>query len=187
MKHLLFFLIVGMIISSCSNSGSKSQAGESGLQDEIAITNDLENAHGIIPSWYNENTVIAMTNPPAHSGEFACITNDTIQYGYAYKELFKNIDRRIPKLVTCSGWIYTTVANPNFSIICSIDDNQQTYNWKSYPLDKELTEVGKWVEFTTSFNFDDKPAKPEQLLAIYAWNQSKKTVYIDDLRMTFSY
>jgi hypothetical protein len=187
MKNLIVIFIAGMLLSACSNSGNKTQSVDPVAQNEIVITNDLENAKGVIPSWFNENTVISMTEPPAHSGEFASLTNDTIPYSYAYKEIFKNIDSRIPKLVTCSGWIYTTVANPNFSIICSVDENQQLYNWKSYPLEKDLTEVGKWVEFTTSFNFDDKPAKPEQLIGLYAWNQSKKPVYVDDLKITFTY
>lgn len=187
MKKLLFFATAALIMAACSNSGNKTQSVEPAIRNEIVIINDLENSKGIIPSWFNENTVVVPKETAAHSGEYACVTNDTIQYSYTYKEFFRNIDNRLPKLVTYSGWIYTTLANPNISIICNINENNQQYNWKAFPLDKNLTETRKWVEFTTSFYFDDKPINAGQELALYAWNQSKKPVYIDDLKITFSY
>lgn len=188
MKKLFFFATAALIMSACSNSGNKTQAVEpAAVQNEIVITNDMENAMGRIPGWLNENTVIAMKEPMAHSGDYASVTNDTSQYSYYYKEIVKNIKNEIPKMATFSGWVYTTVANPNFSIVCSINENNQQYNWKAFPLDAELKEPGKWVEFSTSFYFDDKPLRPDMDLGIYAWNQSKKTIYIDDLKVTFSY
>jgi len=187
MKKLLFFVAVGIILSACSNSGNKTQSTDQNEQKEIVITNDLENAMGVIPSWLNENTVMITKDPLAHSGEYACVTNDTIEYSYTFKELVKNIKNESPKIITYSGWVYTTVANPNFSIVCNINENNQQYDWKGFPLDKELTETGKWVEFSTSFFFDKKPLKPEHEIGIFAWNLSKKPVYIDDLKITFTY
>jgi hypothetical protein len=78
------------------------------------------------------------------------------------------------------------VANPNFSFLCSINQDQKQYDWKAVPLDKELNETGKWVEFSANYFFS-KPLKPEDEIWIFAWNQSKKNVYIDDLTITFQY
>lgn len=187
MKKLFLFVATWIILSACSNAGSNSKSGTLGRQKEIIITNDLENAKGMVPSWLNENHVISMTAPPAHSGENACISNDTAEYSYTYCEILKNLNSEVPKMATFSGWVYTTVANPNFAIICSIDEKGKHYNWKAFSLDKELTKAGKWVEFSATFYFDDKPLKPEQEIRLYAWNQSKKNVYIDDLKVTFLY
>ncbi len=187
MKKLLLFVFSGMILSACSNSGNKTASGDQVKQNEIVITNDMENAIGVIPSWHNEKTVMAVKNVPAHSGEYAMVTNDTIEYSYTYRELIKNINGENPKTVTYSGWVYTTVANPNFAIICSVNENNQQYDWKAFPLDKELTEPGKWVEFSASFSFTDKQLKPEHEIGLYAWNQSKKPIYMDDLKIIFSY
>jgi hypothetical protein len=187
MKKLLFFASVALIISACSNSGNKTQSVEPAIKNEIVITNDMENAMAVIPSWYNENTVIAMNEPAAHSGSFSGITNDTLPYGYTYKETLKNLDSRVPKMATVSGWIYTTAANVDFSIICGISEKEQTYNWKAYPLYNILGETGKWIEFTTSFYFDDKPLNPEQAISFYGWNKSKNSVYTDDLKITIIY
>lgn len=186
MKKFLFFATAAILLASCSNSGSKTPPADQGTNNEVVITNDMENAMGVIPSWQNENHVIAMSEPPAHSGTYACITNDTTQYSYTFRELFKNIRNGIPKKANLSGWVYTTVTNPNFSIICSVNQDGKGYDWKAYPFDKELTETGKWVEFSANFYFN-KPLKPEDEIWIFAWNQSKKTVYIDDLKITFTY
>ena len=187
MKKLFLFVATGIILSACLNAGSDSNPGSSSKPKEIVITNDLENARGMVPSWLNENHVINMSEPPAHSGTFACISNDTTEYSYTYREILKNINGKVPRVATFSGWVYTTVSNPNFAIICSTDEKGSPYDWKAYPLDKELSITGKWVEFSATFSFEDKPLKPEHEIWLYAWNQSKKNVYIDDLKITFTY
>jgi hypothetical protein len=146
----------------------------------------MENAAGVIPSWQNEKTVISIKEPAAHSGEFVSVTNDTIEYSYAYCELIKNINTALPKKINVTGWIYTTVAKPNLAIILDISENNKQYDWKAFPLAEALTEKGKWVQFSSDF-YIDKPLNPEQAIKIYAWNQSKKPIYIDDLKISFEY
>jgi hypothetical protein len=186
MKIIFLFALAGFILASCSNSGSKTQSSDQPDQNKIVITNDMENARGMIPGWQNEDHVIAMSTPAAHSGTYACISNDTTQYSYTFKEQLKNLNSKLPKSASVKGWVYTTVANPNFAILCSINQDQKLYDWKAVPLDKELTETGKWVEFTANYFFS-KPLTPEDEIWIFAWNQSKKNVYLDDLTITFQY
>jgi hypothetical protein len=185
MKKFIVFAFAGVALYSCSNSGTKSESGSQPQGNKIEITNDMENASAIIPSWINERTVISMKEPAAHSGEFACMTNDTSEYGYTYGELVKNINSGIPKKVIIDGWVYTTVAAPNLGFILDISENGKLYDWKAFPLDS-LNETAKWVEFSASFYFD-KPLNPEQTIKIFPWNQSKKPVYLDDLKITFEY
>ncbi|MDO9256519.1 MAG: hypothetical protein Q7U54_13460 [Bacteroidales bacterium] len=187
MKILLLFIVTGIMMSACSQPGIKTQTVERDDQKEVVITNDMENAKGVVPGWLNENTVIVTREPQAHSGEYACLTNDSNQYSYYFKEIVKNLRSGVPKMATFSGWVYTTVSTPNFAIICNINENAKLYDWKAYPLDKELTKAGKWVAFSSSFYFDRLPLKPDMEIGIFAWNQSKKPVYIDDLKITFSY
>jgi hypothetical protein len=186
MKNLSFLLVLIMFMASCSNSGSKPKLDDNAIPTQIVISNDLENAAGVIPSWHNEKSVVKLNDPFAHSGDYACVTNDTIEYSYSYSELFKNIRNGVPKMATFSGWIYTTIANPDISIICNINENKNRYEWKAYPLAKDVSETGKWIEFNASFYFD-KPLKPEQEVSFAAWNQSKKPVYLDDFKITFIY
>jgi len=186
MKKIIGFAIAGMLLYGCSNSTPKTGSTEKAAQKMIEITNDMENAAGVIPSWGNEKTVIAMKEPAAHSGQYACVTNDTIEYSYSYSEKFKNINKGVPKNAYVSGWIYTTVAKPNLSIILDLSQDNKAYDWKAYPLNNDLTETGKWIEFKATFYFD-KPLNPEQQVKIYAWNQTKKPIYIDDLKISFEY
>lgn len=183
MKKLLLFVLTGIILSSCSNTGTNTNT----QKDQIEITNDLENAKGVIPSWVGEDRVIAMSEPSAHSGMYAGIVKDTSEYSYYYEEILKNIHSELPKRVIFSGWMYTSEPNPKVSVVCNLNENKDRYNWKVFPLDKELSEAGKWVEFSSDFYFEDKPLKPELQIGIFVWYQGKSPVYIDDLKVTFLY
>ncbi len=186
MKNLFVFAIAGLLLSGCSNSTPKNGTQDQQPQTRIEITNDMENAAAVIPSWINEKTVVAVEGIKAHSGEYACVTNDTSEYGYAYLERIKNINSTLPKVVTVNGWVYTTVTNPKLGIILDISQDNNLYDWKVFPLTNDLTEIGKWVEFKAIFYFD-KPLNPEQTIKIFPWNQSKKPIYFDDLKITFEY
>jgi hypothetical protein len=183
MKKLVCFAFATALLSACSNSGNKTTPAGEAQNTKTEITNDMESASSIIPSWQNEKTVISVKEPAAHSGEFVCITNDTAEFGYTYAELVKNISSVIPKKVSVSGWVFTTISNPKFSIILDVSENGKLYDWKAFPLDS-INETGKWIEFNASFYFD-KPLNQEQTIKLYPWNQSKKPVYIDDLKITF--
>jgi hypothetical protein len=186
MKKLLLIALASGLVYGCSNSKPKTETDAPAKQNTIETKNDMENASAVIPSWINEKTVIAMKEPAAHSGKFASITSDTAEYGYGYQELVKNISSGIPKKVSISGWIYTTAPSPNFSIILSISEKTQNIDWKAYSLADQMKESGKWVEFSSEFYFD-KPMNPEQEIKIYPWNQAKKTVYVDDMKISFEY
>ncbi len=186
MKKLAFFALTGMILWSCSNSTQQKATTEQPQQNKVEITNDIENALAGIPSWGYTNGIVSMKQPAAHSGTYACLTTDTLEYSYSYSEIFKNLNKGLPKSVTVSGWVYSTVASPNFSIICDISENQKGYQWKAFPITESVKETGKWFEFTSSFLFD-KPLNPDQLVHIFAWNQAKKPIYLDDLKLTFEY
>ena len=187
MRKLIAIAITGILLYSCSNSTTRTGADtEQSKQNVIEMTNDMEHAAAIIPSWINEKTVIAIKEPEAHSGKYASVTNDTIEYGYGYMEQIKNIIPGLPKYVLVSGWVYTTVVNPNLAIILDISENNIQYDWMAFPLTDTLSATGKWIEFNAGFYFS-KPLNPEQQIKIFAWNQSKKAVYIDDLKLRFEY
>lgn len=187
MKTILTVAITGLLFYSCANSAHKSGADAlQPKQNVIEMNNDMEKASLLIPSWINENTVIAMKEPVAHSGRYACITNDTIEYSYGYMEQIKNIVPGLPKYILVSGWAYTTVAHPKLAIILDISEKNTQNDWMAFPLADSLIATGKWIEFNASFYFS-KPLNPEQQLKIYAWNQSKKPIYIDDLALRFEY
>lgn len=184
MKKIILIAFTFSLLCSCTNTATKT--GSDASQNSIVITNDMEDAAVIIPSWINEKTVVELKEPKAHSGKYACVTDETHDFGYGYSEQIKNIIPGLPKVIFVSAWAYTTIANPNIAIIMDISENDKNYDWKAFPLADSLTEPGKWVEFNTAFYFD-KPLNPDQFIRIYPWNQSKKAVYIDDLKITFYY
>lgn len=187
MKKFVLLAISGIILYSCSNS--KSETGTDAVnpnQNLVENSNDMEDAASLIPSWSNEKTVIVMKEPLAHSGKYACVTNDTLEYSYTYAEQIKNINTGLPNRVDVSGWIYSTVEKPNIAIILDVSENEKPYDWMAFPLADSVTISGRWIEFNSSFYFS-KPLNPEQVIKIFAWNQSAKPIFIDDLEFRFEF
>jgi hypothetical protein len=146
----------------------------------------LENAKAKIPSWRGEVTIFD-NKEKAHSGGFVCITNDTLEYSCSYDEVLKNLSDRLPKRVIFSGWVNSTTANPKFSIICGLNENGKQYDWNAFPLESVLVKPGTWMEFSADFYLDKKPLKLTDEIVIFAWNQSKTPIYMDDLKVRFLY
>jgi hypothetical protein len=55
------------------------------------------------------------------------------------------------------------------------------------PWKKNLPKPENGLNLLQVFTLIKKPIKPDDDIALYAWNQSKKPVYIDDLKIKFTY
>lgn len=184
--NLIILIAIGALIAvSCSNTqkGKKDSSTNS-----LVIKNDLENAHLILPSWKSENSVFKTENPKAYSGEYVVTLNDTIEYGYKYQEVFKNIDDRIPKMVKYSGYAYSTTPNPKVSIICVVNKDDSQVSWKAIPLEKMIETPNEWVEFSETYYFDNDTLTADMIINIFPWNHGKESkVLLDDIEITFIY
>jgi len=187
MKNILFFVLIMMVTSSCTNSGNNPEATqEQPKQKEVVIFNDMENAAGMIPSWQNEKTVQAMPAPAkAHSGEFASKVDKDNLYSYAYGELFKNINNVVPKKIIVNGWVYCAEYNEGLIIGMDINDNGKSIIWKGNPITSQINSQNEWHEFTTEYSID-QPVQLENHNKIFAFGGGK-TAYFDDLKITFEY
>lgn len=189
MKRILAIMLVGVTLWGCSGSDQKATnatADPAKDQNKVVISNDLENAAAIVPSWSNEKTVVKMDGAPAHSGQFVTMVDDQFAYSYGFREFVDNINQSIPKKVIVKGWVYSTVASPDISIVLDISENNQPVDWKAYSLKANITEPNKWIEYSAKFDIN-KPIQSSNLVKIFAWNVSKKLAYFDDFEITFEY
>ncbi|NVO19682.1 MAG: hypothetical protein HXX13_08280 [Bacteroidetes bacterium] len=183
MKILIMILVVGLAFCSCNNSSSSPDKNSD--SNKIEVTNDLENALSLIPSWVNEKTICKMENGKAHSGDFVSKVDDVNIYTYAYREYLMNISKKLPKAIYVSGWVNSPNPAETLCMILDIGDGKTPLLWKSYYLKSIVTEPNKWFEFRAGFNID-KPIKPEYLLKIYGASGGK-VAYFDDFKITFEY
>jgi hypothetical protein len=189
MKKLFFIAFIGLIAYGCSNSSNTPAVSDS--QNEVSekqaiFENDLENALAGIPSWSNEKTIVKMPEGmKAHSGEFVTMIDNSNKYSYAFKDIFENINEKLPVTVIVSGWFYSTDKNPKMSIVMDINDNNNTFIWKGYQLMKDPKPLNQWNEFKATFSID-QPIKPSNQIKIFAFD-ANATAYFDDLKVTFEY
>jgi hypothetical protein len=187
MKHTILFLLLSLIIISCSNSNKNKQGNqEIPKQKTVVITNDMENASAVIPSWFNEKTVITMPAPAkAHSGEFVSKVDKDNIYSYAYQDYIRNINNVPPYKVFVNGWVYITEPNEEAIIALDISDNTSTILWRPFPLKDQLKNLNEWTEFNAEFTIG-QPVTVDQQLKIFAFG-GNKTAYFDDFKITFEY
>ncbi len=186
MKRVLFIAVVGLFVYGCSNSGQKTApAAAQPEQNQVVITNNMENAAAMVPSWINEKTVVKMENGKAHSGEYVTRVDANDVYSYAYRENFQNISEKLPKRVIVNGWVNSTVIDKAISIIVDINEDNKSFFWKAYSLNETIKKANEWTEFTAYFTID-QPIKKNQQIKIFAFGGGK-TAYFDDFRITFEY
>ena len=185
MRNSLLIVIV-ILMLGCSNSSQNSNASSAKPgQDKVVITNDMENAKAMIPSWNNEISVVKMDNGKAHSGEYVSKVDEITLYSYAYGEIFKNISDKLPKKVEVNGWIYSPDPSKNLGIVMDISENNKTQIWKAFSINDLIKAPDKWFEFTAYFSID-QPIKPNYKIKIYGYG-GKKIAYFDDFKITFEY
>ncbi len=189
MKKILALALVGIALWGCSGSDQKStnaSTDQAKGQNTVVISNDLENAAAIVPSWSNEKTVVKMDGAPAHSGQYVSMVDEQFAYSYGFREFVDNINQALPKKVIVKGWVYSTIASPDISIILDFSENNQPVDWKAYSLKAVITEANKWIPYTAKFDVN-KPIESTNMVKIYGWNVSKKLAYFDDFEITFEY
>ena len=187
MKNISLFILIGILLSGCSNSGTKSNSNtEEPKQKEVVIQNDMENAAGMIPSWNNEITVVKMPAPAiAHSGEYVSMLDKDNIYSYTFADFLKNINNVVPKKIIVNGWANSAEYNEALIIVMDINVNGQSLIWRANPITSQISTLNEWHEFTTEFIID-LPVDIENHIKIFASGGGKK-VYFDDLKITFEY
>lgn len=188
MRNLFILAIAGILLYGCSNSNQNQGQQEAAApvdQNQVVITNDMENAAAIIPSWINEVTVVKMENGKAHSGEFVSKVDDQTLYSYAYREYFENINQKLPKRIVVNGWVNSPDPAEGLGIVMDVNENNELRMWKSYSLTKSVETPNAWYEFTAYFPID-KPIKPNYQVKLFGFS-GKKTAYFDDFKITFEY
>jgi hypothetical protein len=186
MKNLLIIALAGFIMYGCSNSSQPSSPTAAAPEPgQVVISNDMENAAAIIPSWINEATVVKMENGAAHSGDYVSKVDDKNLYSYTYREFIQNINEKLPKRVIVNGWVNSPDAAKGLGIIMDINENNVSQIWKSMSLSSVIEAPNKWYEFTAYFSVD-KPIKPNYQIKIYGYS-GQKVAYFDDFKITFEY
>jgi hypothetical protein len=186
MKNSMLIVFAMLVLFGCSNSNqNQTPAAAQPEQNQVVITNDMENAAAMIPSWIFEKTVVKMENGPAHSGEYVTKVDGKDIYSYAYRENFENINQKLPKRVILNGWVNSPDPAKGLSVIMDVNENNVSKIWKAFSLTKTVETPNEWHEFTAYFPID-KPIQANYQIKLYAYS-GMKTAYFDDFKITFEY
>jgi hypothetical protein len=129
--------------------------------------------------WINQQTIKNIPN--AHSGFSASIVDSLHQYSLGFSNTIENISGKF-KEVTFSYWVYAKSENAKLSTVFSVDFNGKNIDWTGKPV--FIKEPNKWFEVHETYKISEN-AKPNNQLTMYALNDSKEELLIDDLKVEF--
>ena len=168
----LFFLLGG-----CRNENDECQQVQDSLAFFIDFENECENS-----MWKN---IRRIENDTAYSGKYVCECTPDMMYAFGINF---NVDNSIGKSnasMSVSMMINArTLLNSKF--VVSIEKDNKTILWKSFPLSDGFIAENQWYENSFSFNIPNDLLKNSKFNC-YILNDSKEYFKIDDFCFNLKY
>lgn len=172
MRILSGLVLIAMI--TVLSIGCTSKAKE----NVTVIANDMEQFN----VWMNQNTVIKGN---AHSGEYACKLDSTVEYAFGWRKPIASFDKKIPKFVKVNFFGYCDVKPEKVTLVFSLDSADKNFYWDGKDLSQAMT-AGQWVPISNTFTVPAN-VNPNANLSIYVWNEKKQSLLLDDFEMELAY
>jgi len=146
-------------------------------QKGLVYFNDFETMKGWAPVWLSKKIV--------HSGTFSNQVDSTHLYGESFRQLFREIsDNKVVK-VKASFWIYVTPQAQGKLVVEVKRPDDSFAFWTCKEFVEIAPKLGQWQQAKAEFTFPDSVIRSANTIAIYPWNTSKGTFYVDDIRLEF--
>jgi hypothetical protein len=171
----LLLLVIIIVFSACSGNKSDKGAGEPGSR---LVSCDMENL-----GWMNLQT---LSKDVAHSGKFATKVDSLNEYSFGLSNTFNNLSDSLPTSVDVSMWMFFTQLKTKSSVIISIDSVNKNIFWKGISITDSIKAASQWQEIKVNFEIPKK-IMPTDNIKIYVWNNEKRAIYMDDLKLLFHY
>jgi len=170
---LAVIICVIILIAACSGNKEENKENKPGV---VSFSNDLESA-----GWMNQQT---LTKETAHSGKFSSRIDSVLQYSFGYADLFKNINDTLPEKVDVDFWILYPQTGIKTNLVVSIDSVGKNIFWAGIELVDSIKTPNQWKEIKATVNLPAKIMATDKI-AVYVWNNDKRSAYVDDLKVTF--
>ena len=147
-------------------------------QRGLVYYNDFESIKG----W----TAVNLSSTFSHSGTFSNKLDSTHMYSLAFTQSFNEISTEKVGRVKVSMWAFMTDSAKGSMVVEVRNPAGKVIMWESGNLYQPYVKNNKWQMISSDFLFrNDSITKPENTVFVYAWNNSKKEFYIDDIRVEF--
>lgn len=148
-------------------------------QKGLIYFNDFESMKGWAPAYLNKE--------PHRSGQYSNKMDSVNIYGVTLRLPFKEVSDRKIKKVKVSFWALMIETNSKSEIVVEVYAPDKT---KLFYLAKDMnsfvSKPKKWTEIKLEYTFPgDEIVMPQNIISVYPYNESKKDIYIDDLKIEF--
>ncbi len=77
--------------------------------------------------------------------------------------------------------VKTETKNIELLLVISVEHNNKSIFWKSYKLQNQIIDTGKWQEIEQIVDLNNKTFEEQYILKTYFWNKSKSSFLIKDI------
>jgi hypothetical protein len=153
--------------------------GCSEKQKGLVYFNDFEGIKGWAQAYLNKE--------PHRSGQYSNKLDSTSCYSMTFKLRFKDIADRPVKKAKISFWaLMIDPASPSKFIVDIYTPDKTKIFYIAKDIPDYVKKAKKWVKVNLDYTFvKGDVTLPDNIISVYAWNQSKNDIYIDDLRIEF--
>lgn len=168
-------LLAGLLLAGCGNSDKVSE-----VDPKMMIDTNFDDLQG----WVN-NATGSLNNKVAHSGRNSITVGAGKEYSLTFTSPLGQLIAAKPRKLHLEAWVRTEEANTPAQLVVQVAkaDSDEKLFWKGIPL-AEGSKIGQWTEVKADLALPDGISS-DNVLSVYMWgNNSGKTVYLDDLRLT---
>jgi glutaredoxin-related protein len=162
MNKLLILIASVTLLASCSK------------KKPTVFENDTD-SH----DWINQKTIKEISG--AHSGSSASVIDSVHMFSLGFSKTIEDINSKF-KEVEFSYWVFVKSDKAKLSTVFSVDFNGKNVDWTGRKVN--IKELNTWIEVRETYKLTPN-TKPNNQIGIYALNESKEEILIDDLKLEF--
>lgn len=139
-------------------------------------------------SFENDGPAALRTSEKAYNGKYSTVAAGRLSFSMVVNRTAAACNLSIPSRIACSAWLYIADARstPDASLIVMIRNKKGRELFSSAITVKgDAIPQQKWFKISGSFEIKDIVLSPDDIVSVYLWNNSKCTIYMDDLLTVF--
>jgi hypothetical protein len=179
-KQLYFFFL----IAACTLAACEPPPEGEDLDPTQLAANEFKISSEMHPDcWFNTHT---LQKEVYHSRPWASKMNESWEYSYGFKSLFKDINDKMPKKIDISFWALFPKTGMDSKLVIGIDSVETNIFWVGISLTDSIKQTNEWQQIHYTL-FPPVKAGLDDKLTVFVWSFDKQLLYIDDLDLKFTY
>jgi len=165
MKNLFLIFCAAVALASCQN------------HSKITFSQNFESTAG----WYENSNIVKGSG---HSGSYFTRTGENRDYSQTFTLKLSDISEKPVRRIDMGAWVRISGPLAKAKLVLSIESADSMMYWQAIRTEDVSPKPGEWTRLYFTYDLPDN-LKPDNVVKVYLWNESKKEVDADDFDIHF--